>query len=187
MHFVQLLKVTPFYWVSQQNGASEVYKINKNIRDTIYNKSNYDDVKWLVTPNWQAKGYRLPTEAEWEFAASGGNKPKGFEYSGSDDIEKVAWYSRNSDSKTHPVRRLKANELGLFDMSGNVWEWCYDWYAEYNILSNNNPTGAQEGSNCVVRGGSWYYKGKYCWVANRYDFNPDIRSYDVGFRCVRYD
>jgi len=90
--------------------------------------------------------YRLPTEAEWEYAARGGNKSKGYEYSGSNDIGEVAWYDSNSGSKTHAVGGKKLKELGIYDMSGNVYEWCHDWYGDYSSSSQTNPKGVSSGS-----------------------------------------
>ncbi len=103
------------------------------------------------------KTFRLPTEAEWEFAFRGGNESKGYEYSGSNNVDEVAWYSDNCDSKTHEVATKKANELGLYDMSGNVWEWCSDWYGDYSSEAQTDPVGPTTGSYRVRRGGSFSY------------------------------
>lgn len=143
------------------------------------------DVEGQVTTNiGKVRGFRLPTEAEWEFAARGGKQSKGYEYSGSENVEEVAWFSGNSNGKTHPVGNLKPNELGLYDMSGNVWEWCYDWYGDYPLLRIENPIGLKSGSNRVVRGGSWFYDARDCRTAPRYYNDPDYRSYNLGFRLV---
>ena len=101
------------------------------------------------------KEFRLPTEAEWEYAARGGKYSRGYKYSGSNNSDEVAWYDSNSGSKTHPVKTKKDNELGLYDMSGNVWEWCNDWWGCYQSNSQTNPTGPSEGESRVLRGGSW--------------------------------
>ncbi len=131
--------------------------------------------------------YRLPTEAEWEYAARGGNKSRGYEYAGSNQIDAVAWYRDNSNSKTHPVGQKQANELGLYDMTGNVWEWCNDWYADdyYERSPQNNPEGPSSGSYRVLRGGSWDNDARYCRVAYRSRYAPDFRDYSFGFRLVR--
>ena len=128
--------------------------------------------------------FRLPTEAEWEYAARGGNKSKGYKYSGSDNIDEAAWYDGNSRDKTHPVRGKKANELGLYDMSGNVWEWCHDWYGDYSSGAQPNPQGPDKGSYRVLRGGSWYYYARNCRVSYRCNYTPGRRDYYCGFRLV---
>ena len=133
------------------------------------------------------KNFRLPTEAEWEYAARGGNRSSGYKYSGSSgsiSIDDVAWYDGNSDSKTHPVRSKSPNELGLYDMSGNVWEWCSDWYGGYGSSAQINPSGPASGSNRVFRGGSWYAYARSCRVSYRLSSNPGTRSHDRGFRLV---
>ena len=130
------------------------------------------------------KAFRLPTEAEWEFAARGGNGSRGYKYAGSNDIDSVAWYSENSGSKTHPVGKKNPNELGLYDMSGNVWEWCSDWYGNYSSSSFTNPIGASLGPNRVYRGGSWYSYARNCRVSERSDFKPDFQYCYLGLRLV---
>ena len=130
------------------------------------------------------KTFRLPTEAEWEYAARGGNKSSGTQYSGSNNLDEVAWYSSNSSSKTHPVKTKKANELGLYDMSGNVWEWCQDWYGSYSSSAQTNPTGPSSGSYRVYRGGSWYGVAWFCRSSCRYYCTPGNSNYYLGFRLA---
>jgi len=132
------------------------------------------------------KTVTLPTEAQWEYAARGGNKSKGYKYSGSNNLYEVAWYYSNSSKKTHPVATKKPNELGLYDMSGNVWEWCGDWYASdyYQNSPNRNPIGSSSAVYRVLRGGSWEAKATNCRVANR-NGEQLARSYSfMGFRCA---
>lgn len=157
-------------WVSSQLGFDQVYKItNENIQI-----------------NWNAKGFRLPTDAEWEYAARGGPNQQTFEYSGSNDPNEVGWTYENAGSHTHPIANKKANSLGLFDMSGNVWEWCWDWYGEtYDLNQNNNPKGPDKGSVRVLRGGSWFNDAIDARVAYRSRDFPVRRSHDFGFRLAR--
>ena len=131
------------------------------------------------------KTFRLPTEAEWEFAARGGDSSRGYKYSGSNTIDNVAWYDGNSSSKTHAVGTKQANELGLYDMSGNVWEWCSDWYGDYSSSSQTNPKGPSSGSFRVDRGGGWFDYEGLCRVPLRNYFDPDCSNYDLGLRLVR--
>ena len=130
--------------------------------------------------------FRLPTEAEWEYAARGGNKSKGYKYAGSNDIDDVAWYSANSGSTSHPVKSKTPNELGLYDMSGNVWEWCGDRYYErdYKSLPQTNPTGPTTGSNRVFRGGSWDYYAKSCRVSYRNGGMSGFKYCNLSFRLA---
>ena len=128
--------------------------------------------------------FQLPTEAQWEFAARGGNKSKGYKYSGSDEIDGVAWYSDNSNSKTHPVKSKKPNELGLYDMSGNVWEWCEDWYGNYSSDPQVNPKGPDRGRLRVCLGGGWGDDAKFCRVSRRDFINPEYSLSNLGFRVV---
>ena len=137
--------------------------------------------------------FRLPTEAEWEYAARGGHKSSfnkggqgGFKYAGSNNIDEVAWYDKNSGNKTHPVGQKKPNELGIYDMSGNVWEWCQDWY-DGNYYKNspaNNPTGQISGSFRVLRGGGWIFNAQYCRSAARIFITISSLIYGSGFRLV---
>ena len=130
------------------------------------------------------KRFRLPTEAEWEFAARGGNQSRHTPFSGSSRIDDVAWYESNSDNKTHPVKTKQPNELGSYDMTGNVWEWCQDWYGSYNSYAQTNPTGAGSGSHRVDRGGSWICSPRLCRSSYRYCLTPEFSDFDLGLRLV---
>ena len=131
------------------------------------------------------KNFRLPTEAEWEYAARGGNNSRGYKYSGSNTVSNVAWYKDNSSSTTHPVATKAPNELGIYDMSGNVEEWCNDGYGDYTSASQTNPTGPNSGSDRVYRGGSWFYYAFACRVSGRgYTDETTLRGSDFGLRLV---
>lgn len=138
------------------------------------------------------KTFRLPTEAEWEYAARGGNRIMGYKYAGSNMLGDVAWYYDNSyavgssspDYGTHTVGTKAPNELGLYDMSGNVWEWCQDWYSSYSSESQTNPTGPASGSSRVSRGGSWAGDAKYCRVSSRNYYSPSHTLSYLGMRLV---
>ncbi len=158
---------------------------------TYDNRGKLLDTTGKVTTDIaKVHGFRLPTEAEWEYAACGGNQSKGYEYSGSNNIKDVAWFDGNSGNRTHPVGALKPNELGLYDMSGNVWEWCHDWYSgEYYDECKKkgtveNPTGADKGVSRVVRGGSAFSNAVHCRPATRIGYTPGYRSNSIGFRLV---
>ena len=156
-----------------------------------------------VTWNRNATGYRLPTEAEWEYAAKGGNgSPENYKYAGSNDVNGVAWYKDNSGRTTHAVGTKAPNGLGIYDMSGNVWEWCWDWYGNYSSGAQTNPTGASSPdssafsnsllylrrlleSNRVSRGGSWDSSAENVRSASRGNYYPSSRYGFIGFRLVR--
>lgn len=130
------------------------------------------------------KRFRLPTEAEWEYAARGGRKANGHKYAGSSAIDRVAWYDSNSGSQTHDVATKRANELGLYDMSGNVREWCQDWKGDYSSSSQTNPKGPSSGSLRVSRGGSWGNDAGYCRVSFRDSYTPSFRYNYLGLRLA---
>ena len=149
---------------------------------------SWDDIQeFLARLNSNTdKNYRLPTEAEWEYAAKGGNKSRGYKYSGSNDVGVVAWYGDNSNRKTHAVGTKQANELGIYDMSGNVWEWCSDWYEKnyYSESPSKNTQGPESGSYRVYRGGSWGRNASGCRSALRGSNTPFYRGSILGFRLV---
>lgn len=147
---------------------------------------SYEDVQQFISQLNSLTGaqFRMPTEAEWEYAARGGSKSKGYQYSGSNNIGDVAWYEGNSGKKTHAVKTKKANELGLYDMSGNVWEWCSDWKGDYTSSPAVDPTGLDSGGWRVYRGGSWYNDARGCRVAVRNGYFPSHRNNAFGFRLV---
>ncbi|MDX2281335.1 MAG: SUMF1/EgtB/PvdO family nonheme iron enzyme [Saprospiraceae bacterium] len=132
------------------------------------------------------KTFRLPTEAEWEYAARGGRRSQHYKYAGSNTLDKVGLYDANSGNRLHKVAELDANELGIYDMSGNVWEWCNDWFADdyYEKGPTDNPQGPVDGSYRVHRGGSWGGPPLYCRVSLRNRWLPDGRLYDLGFRVA---
>ncbi len=151
-----------------------------------------EDVSWDTAQEFieiinekTGKKYRLPTEAEWEFAARGGNMSRGYKFSGSNDLECVAWYAGNSREMIHPVGTKDPNELGLFDMNGNVYEWCQDRYASYTSEAQINPKVLTNEPNRVIRGGSWGHEVMYCRVSCRESASQDRGGDDVGFRLAR--
>ena len=171
---------------SIKEGLTPCYKIKDSTDPDKWGKvpTKSDDTWNAVTCDWKANGYRLPTDAEWEWAARGGEN---YKYAGSGIVDDVAWYNNNSSSRTHEVKTKKANGYGLYDMSGNVWEWCWDWYSK-NISSSTPITGASSGASYRVgRGASWNHNGGDCGVACRGYNYPTARDYDLGFRVVRSD
>lgn len=127
---------------------------------------------------------RMPTEAEWEFAARGGNRSNGYKYSGSNNLDEVAWYESNSGGTTHLVGLKKPNELGLYDMSGNLWEWCQDWMGHYHPEEQTNPVGPSDGSHRIMRGGSWTYGQELCRVSRRNYTSNVIGVSNCGLRLA---
>ena len=164
------------------NSQRPVECVSWNDCQTFVNKLN--DLLAGQLPG--GRRFRLSTEAEWEYAARGGNRSGSTQYSGSSSIDNVAWYDSNSGSTTHPVKGKSPNELGLYDMSGNVWEWCNDWYSSdyYSNSPRNNPQGPSSGSNRVLRGGSWYYGARGCRVAYRDSYSPGLSNNNNGLRLA---
>ena len=147
---------------------------------------SWDDCQVFLTKlnSMTGRKFRLPTEAEWEYAARGGKKSLGYQYSGSNNISDVAWYKDNSGGITHSVGMKQANELGIFDMNGNVWEWCQDWFDSYSSSSQTNPTGAISGAFRVFRGSSWGGNVRMCHLSCRDRYVTYCRNYRLGFRLA---
>ena len=168
------------------DGRTPCYKVDGNADTSQWNYTphDYDIISGTITCDFTADGYRLPTEAEWEYFARGGNTSNSNQttYCGSNTIGSVAWYCDNSGRKTHEVKKKAGNALGLYDMSGNVWEWCWD---RYGSISTSTPsTGAASGSGCVLRGGSWINNASYCTVSYRISSAPLNRGEGGGVRVV---
>lgn len=147
---------------------------------------SWDDCKRFILKlnSLTGQNFRLPTEAEWEFAARGGNKSQGYQYSGSNNLDDIAWYDDNSASATHDVATKQPNELGIYDMNGNVWEWCQDRCASYSSSPQTNPTGPKKGEERVIRGGDWSYNAIGCRVSCRGKAEPGYIDNRIGFRLA---
>ncbi|WP_282782461.1 bifunctional serine/threonine-protein kinase/formylglycine-generating enzyme family protein [Phaeodactylibacter xiamenensis] len=149
---------------------------------------SWDDVQDFLKKlnSLTGRRYRLPTEAEWEYAARGGNSSQGYKYSGSNTLGTVGWYGGNSGNETHPVGQKTSNELGLYDMTGNVWEWCSDWYNSdyYNSSPVRNPKGPTTGSSRVLRGGGWHFNSRFCRTSNRSSGSSGDHGDNLGFRLA---
>ena len=184
------------YYIGETEVTQELWKAVMGNNPSYYSddeKKPVDSVSWnnvqeFITKlsNQTNRKFRLPTEAEWEYAARGGNQSCNCKYSGDDSIDKIAWYYSNSKEETHPVAQLRPNELGLYDMSGNVWEWCQDWYSEdyYYSGENFNPNGPSKCNYHVLRGGSCVTDARRCRVSNRYYNMSQFRYRSYGFRLV---
>ena len=194
-HFKHQVTVSSFYIGKYLVTQSQWISIMGNNPSNFAHGGSYpvEGIRWIETQDFikklndvTGKNYRLPTEAEWDFAAIGGNKSHGYTYSGSNNIDDVAWYRLNS-ATLQPVGGKAPNELGIYDMSGNVWEWCNDWFITYNRFAKptmHNPTGPTTGTDKVIRGGAWNFPEEYCRVTTRYFDSPDLRRNGRGFRLA---
>ena len=175
-------QVTQAQWVAVMGANPSAFKgVNFPIEYVSWN-SVQEFIRRLNVLT--GKQYRLPTEAEWEYAARGGVESSGYKYSGSNLLTDVAWHGANSSVTTHPVGTKQPNELGIYDMSGNVWEWCNDWYGKYPSSTQINPKGPSSGSYRVSRGGYWLGPAWCCRVADRNCLAPTDRGSDIGFRLA---
>ena len=181
------------YYIGKYEVTQELWKAVMGSNPSNFKGDNLpvENVSWNDVQEFlrklnamTGKSYRLPTEAEWEFAARGGNSSRGYKYSGSNSIGSVAWYWENSGSRTHAVGTKSPNELGIYDMSGNVLEWCQDWKGGYSSSPQRNPKGPNSGSGRVFRGGSWYSLAGSCRVSLRYNCAPGDRNSRLGFRLA---
>ena len=175
-------ELTPAYKIGEETDPRNWSGIVGDAASGYCGPSSKNETWDGITYDKKANGYRLPTEAEWEYITREEGKST-TTYSGSGTIGDVAWYWDNSSSKTHEVKGKNANSLGIYDMSGNVWEWCYDWYSSIN--SSTADTGASSGDDPVIRGGSWGFSASLCTVSNRNIYAPYGRDNDLGFRVVR--
>ena len=176
-------EVTQELWVAVMGNNPSIFKGDLQ-RPVEY--VNWDNCQEFINKLNEITGlnFHLPSEAQWEFAARGGNLSHGYKFSGSSKVIEVAWYKTNSDSITHPVKQLMPNELGIYDMSGNVCEWCNDWYYAYTSAAQVDPTGPETGSWKVYRWGSWNDAAAQCRVAYRYCREKSYRTHFLGFRLA---
>jgi formylglycine-generating enzyme required for sulfatase activity len=179
---IDVCPITQKQWVAIMGNNPSYFKGD----DLPVESVSWNDVQEFIKKLNEATGhhYRLPTEAEWEYACRGGSQTAQYKYSGSSNINEVAWYKENSGNKTHPVGTKAANELGIYDMSGNVWEWCSDWYEVYTATAQTNPTGPATGTLKVIRGGSWGNEAQRCRASNRGTADPELGQSALGFRLV---
>ena len=196
-YYIGETEVTQELWVAVM--GCNPSKCKKKKQRPVENVS-WDDCQTFLQKLNALTGahFRLPTEAEWEFAARGGMSSRGYQYSGSNNLGDVAWYNEDWGADTHTVKTKSPNELGIYDMSGNVWEWCQDWFGSYSSSFQTNPTGPSTGSvrfsrvsnpteadfYRVYRGGAWYGSARDCRSAARGYGTPDNRDYNLGLRLA---
>lgn len=181
-YYIGKTEVTQVLWQAVMGSNPSYFEGD----DLPVEQVSWDDCQEFIRKlnSLTGQNFRLPTEAEWEFACRGGNNSRGYKYSGSNYIDNVAWYDGNSGDKTHPVATKSPNELGIYDMSGNVWEWCADWYGDYSSGRQTNPKGPYGGSYRVIRGGSWFIYARYCRSSFRNCYIPTFRYDFLGLRLA---
>lgn len=169
-----------------EEDIEEAINYNKEKSSIPVTDFNWYECKWLIRLLRKITGekFDLPTEAEWEYAERGGHKSENYLYSGSDDIDDVAWYEDDDEYEIQKVSKKEPNELGIYDMSGLVWEWCLDWYEEYEDTVSINPRGPHEGLTKVIRGGSLWDNEYQCRLFYRDSFDPLRSDEKIGFRLV---
>lgn len=185
------------FWIQSKETTQELYTLvmgenpstDRSWKDLPVSEVSWNDCQAFVAELNEITGdrYRLPTEAEWEFAAKGGKPYSNQTFSGSNSPDSVAWHRGNSKGRLHPVGKLKPNSLGIYDMSGNVWEWCVDYYGDYRTDSSHmhNPIGIDHGTMKVFRGGSFGDSARYCKTTSRYYTDPILRYPNIGLRLVK--
>ena len=179
-YYIGKTEVTQALWKAVMgSNPSEIKGDNLPVENV-----SWDDCQKFIRKlnSLTGQNFRLPTEAEWEFACRGGNNSRGYKYSGGNYIDNVAWYLDNSGDKTHPVATKSPNELGIYDMSGNVRAWCSDWYGNYSSGAQTNPKGSDEGEFRVLRGGGWGSLAMFCRSSRRSNYIPDLFDYNLGLR-----
>lgn len=181
--YLGTFEVTQAQWVAVMGSNPSSFKGESNPVEQV----SWDDIQLFIQRLNQKEGhqrYRLPTEAEWEYAARAGT---GSSYSFGDDaslLERHAWYEDNADQTTHPVGRKEPNPWGFYDMHGNVWEWVQDWHDDYHSDSVTDPVGPATGTVRALRGGSWYFSARHCRSSYRFNYTPDDRREHTGFRLA---
>lgn len=182
------------YYIGETEVTQELWEAVMNYNPSEFQYSSqlpvefvsWDDCRDFIRElnSITGKEFRFPSEAEWEYAARGGHQPSSTKFSGSNSIAAVGWYNSNSEETTHPVKMKKPNSLGIYDMSGNLWEWCQDWYGPYSSNNANNPSGPFSGSNKVLKGGAWNGGPKNCRLTNRDGRTTDYASNRLGLRLA---
>lgn len=193
-HPAHLVTLTKDFYIAETETTQELwmafmdknpsYKYNVGPQHPV-DRVNLDNLQKFLNVLNRETGYefRLPTEAEWEFACRGGNRSKGYKFSGGNRMREVGWYCDNTGETSHPVKQLKPNELGIYDMSGNVWEWCSDCFAPYPLEAQTDPVGPSEGRR-IMRGGCWYTYSTFCRTTNRSKSTRQDYNLFTGFRLA---
>jgi formylglycine-generating enzyme required for sulfatase activity len=185
--YIGKYEITRAQWVSIRGGNNDLSPVKTDDQLPVQQVTYLEAIDFINLLNTATgKNYRLPTEAEWEYAARGGNKSQHYMYSGSNNLNEIGWYQNNSNGGPHPVGQKKPNELGIYDMTGSVWEWCFDWYSAYSSVAQTNPTGPNTGTLRVRRGSTWRdaIDPPYLRNASRLNKVPTSTDAGMGFRVA---